>query len=235
MAEPEQNWRSKWDEECPLTIGVALQNWEQWSDAALRDELKRIRDTGFQTVRVTFNRDTDIEKSLGMMNWRNPDRFFDAAEQAGLKLWCEPGNEPHHSLRTDDDSGSWNVGAFADVTKWVQRFVRQYREHPALLAWIMEIRGFLWDPDKTDFQTEASFRKSQEEAAGLLRACYDADPNHPILTKNHYCHTPISHLKAYGLDSVHTLFGAPGNLVIIATEGSRELGSSLLRNGKTGR
>ena len=36
--------------------------WESGSDAALRDELKRIRDTGFGVVRVRFDRDGDIRK-----------------------------------------------------------------------------------------------------------------------------------------------------------------------------
>lgn len=222
MTEPEQNWRSKWDQECPLTIGVALQNWEQWSDAALRDELKRIRNTGFQTVRVTFNRDTDIERSPGMVNWRNPDRFFDAAEQVGLKIWCAPGNEPHHSISTDNNSSIKIVRAHADVTKWIQRFVRQFSGHPALLAWVMESGGYFRNPDHDDFRTEANFQQAHEEEEGLLRAFYETDPAHPVLIKNYSLSSPISNLKAYSLDAPHALAGIPGSLRTLM-DGTREL------------
>ena len=235
VAEPEQTWRSKWDEECPLTIGVALQNWELWSDSVLRDELKRIRETGFQTVRVKFNRDTDIEKSPGMVNWRNPDRFFDAAERAGLRVWCAPGNEPHPALRTSIEASTRRDNALADITRWIGRFVRQYAPHPTLLAWTLETGGFLYNIDDTGFRTEARFMQEQAEGTALMRAFAEADSAHPVLIQGYFPPAPITYdLKAVGLDASNALFGIPGQGNLTPTAGYLAQNRGLYIQAKTG-
>ncbi len=213
MAEPEPNWRSKWDEDCPLTIGVALQNWEQWSDTALRDELKRIRDTGFTAVRVHFDRDNDIEKMAGMLNWRNPDRFFDAAEQAGLKVWCAPGNLPHRSLDPrqsldiSSDIENWEDSALADTVRWIQRFCRQYRSHPALLAWLMQLDSYFW----YDVGNEEISKEILDQWRLLLRAFQDATPEHPVLTLHPYFpdEPRLFVTEGIGMADSSALFGIP--------------------------
>ena len=173
MAETIPEWRKRWDEECPLVIGVAYSGWESGSDADLRDELKRIRNVGFTAVRVHFDREGDIEKMAGMMNWRNPDRFFDAAEKADLKVLAAPSNLPHSSLGLNDTQPRpFPDEAVNNVTAWIRRFVSQYRDHPALLAWIIEV-------DK-----KAGFETSQERYIyhGLLQQAFAAaDFSHPAL------------------------------------------------------
>ena len=163
-------WRAKWDTGCPLMIGVAYTGWESGSDAGLREELKRIRETGFTAVRVRFDREGDIEKMAGMVNWRNPDRFFDAAEKAGLKVWCAPGTLPHGSLGLAESPRPFPDEAVNNVTAWIRRFVGQYRDHPALFAWIIEAGG------ASDYETGgAAYR-------GLLLQAFNAtDFSHPVL------------------------------------------------------
>ncbi len=174
----QQDWRTRWDAECPMTIAVTYAGWERGSDAALREELKRIRDTGFTAVRVHFDRDNDIEKMAGMVNWRNPDRFFDAAEKAGLKVIAAPGNYPHRDLQIQVSSfEALSEAAVANVAAWLTRFCRQYQNHPALLAWAL-IEPF----SLTDAYEESDARIRQDNRARLRNAFHAADPLHPVLT-----------------------------------------------------
>ncbi len=174
----QQDWRTRWDAECPMTIAVTYAGWERGSDAALREELKRIRDTGFNAVRVHFDRDNDIEKMAGMVNWRNPDRFFDAAEKAGLKVIAAPGNDPHRDFQIQvSSSESLLEAAHANIAAWLTRFCRQYQNHPALLAWAL-IEPFSF----TDDDEESDARIRQDNRSRLRNAFHAADPLHPILT-----------------------------------------------------
>ena len=168
-----QDWQTKWDAECPLAIGVAFTGWESGSDAALRDELKRIRDTGFGMVRVRFDRNGDIERSPGMMNWRNPDRLFDSAAKAGLRVIAAPGNQiPRTSGPVPPATRPISEEDVNYALAWIRRFVKQYRDHATLFAWAVE----------TDAQ--ANVETSEETRAyheRLLNAFHTADPGHPVL------------------------------------------------------
>ena len=174
-----QDWRTRWAEECPMTIAVTYAGWERGSDAALRDELKRIRDTGFTAVRVHFDRDNDIEKMAGMVNWRNPDRFFDAAEKAGLKVIAAPGNLPHSSFGVTSEWIRLTEAALSNVAAWLQKFCGQYKEHPALFAWALSQDDF--DAVFVSGRNEQAEAR-QDNLARLLNAFHAADPFHPVLT-----------------------------------------------------
>jgi hypothetical protein len=172
-----EDWKAVWDAECPLMIGVAFSGWESGSDAALRDELKRIRDTGFGAVRVRFDRDNDIQKSLGMMNWRNPDRLFDSAEKAGLRVLAAPGNQPHSSFDPQQTEFPYSDAAIENISAWLLRFCGQYRNHSALMAWVLEE-----ETQKAWLFREEEAQIRQRNLTRLIDAFHAADPTHPVLT-----------------------------------------------------
>lgn len=173
-------WKTDWDRDCPLMLAVSFSGWERGSDAALRDELKRIRETGFTAVRVRFDRDNDIEKSAGMMNWRNSDRFFDSAAKAGLKVIAAPGNSPHVNFSTTVNLTGLNVAAIENVGAWLKKFCGQYKAHPALLAWDMEII----DVVEFDSSEEDGFDRLAHINSLLVSAFHTADPTHPVIQNN---------------------------------------------------
>lgn len=177
---PIETWEAAWARDCPLMIAVAFSGWERGSDAALRDELKCIRETGFTAVRVRFDRDNDIEKSAGMMNWRNPDRFFDSADKAGLKVIAAPGNLPHVNFSTSVNFTGLNVAAMENVGAWLKKFCGQYSAHPALLAWELESS----DVSAFDASADTDFDRLAHITALLAAAFQTADPAHPVIRNN---------------------------------------------------
>lgn len=139
------NWspmQEKLRREHPLWVAAVYWNPQEEPYAALRDELKRIRDTGFTAVR--FHAIDPEEKSNGAMDFRYPDMRFDAADEAGLGVF------PHfalHKPRTAflrkagltqeqaDRLGVRDGRVAGSVRGRLSAIVGRYRRHQRLLGW----------------------------------------------------------------------------------------------------
>jgi beta-galactosidase GanA len=128
--------------EHPLWVAAVYWNPQEEPYETLRDELKRIRETGFTAVR--FHAFDPAESRDGTLDFRYPDQRFHAAHEVGLKVF------PHLRLRSPIGAALAAAGLSAEdaaqlgltdprvveaVRMRIRQVVGRYRTHPALLGW----------------------------------------------------------------------------------------------------
>ena len=112
-----------------------------------------------------------------MMNWRNPDRLFDSAEKQDCAF--SPRREiSRTAVSSSQVAGSpYSDAAMENIATWLRRFCGQYRNHPALMAWILEE-----EETRAWLSSEENAQIRQGNLSRLLDVFHAADPTHPVLT-----------------------------------------------------
>ncbi len=111
--------------------------------AALRVELRRMKDLGFNAVR--FHNASPIETAPGKFDFATCDRWMDAAADVGIGVvFCGGVGHPsegllaEHGLTEERFNRSWGdePGVAAAIEAHAGPIVDRYREHPALMLWL---------------------------------------------------------------------------------------------------
>ncbi|MCM8767341.1 MAG: beta-galactosidase [Candidatus Omnitrophica bacterium] len=130
-------------------ISVVLWKWESFSDQKLIEELKRIEKTGFNTVRVFFDRKY-IEKDNGKFDWTNPDRFFKCLSETNLYTVVHPGVNIKE-LRKEVDELTIPEEEYEKLKYYLKKFLNRYKKNPRIIAWMLFGEP---DPIRKDFVSE---------------------------------------------------------------------------------
>jgi beta-galactosidase len=123
---------------------VAVVYWQpgDYSVDILRDEFARIRDMGYNAVR--FHTADAVEIRPGEWDFRRPDEWFAAAEDAGIGvIWHMPWGSPSaatlakHGLTEDEFAMLWpdEPSYRSALAEHLTPLIERYREHPAMLGY----------------------------------------------------------------------------------------------------
>ncbi|MFW5818179.1 MAG: beta-galactosidase [Planctomycetota bacterium] len=123
---------------------VAVVYWQpgDYSVDVLRDEFKRMVELGYNAVR--FHTADPEEIRPGRWDFRRPDEWFGAAEDAGIGvIWHVPWIRPsramltRHGLTEDEFAMLWpdEESYRSAIAEHVTPLIERYRDHPATLAY----------------------------------------------------------------------------------------------------
>jgi beta-galactosidase len=128
-------WIKFGDIEYPFFVSVVLWKWEEWPDKEIEEELKRIEDTGFNSIRVFFDR-KDIEYELGKFKWDNPDRFFKIVSNRNLWVFVHPGCGVHPDIYKGKRL-IMEEEIFENIRYYVEEVVKRYKNEKNLAGWFV--------------------------------------------------------------------------------------------------